>query len=127
MENQAKDSEARMMVAQAKVAETQAKIQQGAFAPKASASDPNGGQPTALDMENLKIKMLDAETRARAVELKAGSAATEDQNRDLDRQSRERVAMLQLARDLVMHPEQAKAVEPLVGPSERKFNEGEGE
>jgi hypothetical protein len=51
----------------------------------------------------------------------------EDQNRDLDRQSRERVAMLQLARDLVMHPEQAEAVEPLAGPSERKFNEGEGE
>jgi hypothetical protein len=47
----------------------------------------------------------------------------EDENRDLDRQSRERVAMLNLARDIVMHPEAEKEIEPLVGPSEREFEE----
>jgi hypothetical protein len=123
MENQAKDSEARMMVAQAKVAETQAKIQQGAFAPKQGANDPNGGQPTALDMENLKIKMLDAETRARAVELKAGSAATEDQNRDLDRQSRERVQLMELARDILTHPEAVEQAEAAFGDIKKEIGE----
>jgi len=123
MANQAKDSEARMMVAQAKVAETQAKIQQGAFAPKASASDPNGGQPTALDIENLKIKMLDAQTRAKAVEMKGASAATEDQNRDLDRQSRERVQLMELARDILTHPESVEAAEAAFGDIRKEIEE----
>jgi hypothetical protein len=123
MENQKMDSEARMMVAQAKVAETQAKIQQGAFAPKAGASDPNGGQPTALDMENLKIKMMDAETRARAVEMKAASASTEDQNRDLDRQSRERVQLMELARDILTHPEAVEQAEAAFGDIRKEIEE----
>ena len=123
MENQKMDSEARMMVAQAKVAETQAKIQQGAFAPKASASDPNGGQPTALDIETLKIKMMDAETRARAVEMKAASASTEDQNRDLDRQSRERVQLMELARDILTHPESVEQAEAAFGDIRKEIEE----
>ena len=123
MANQAKDSEARMMVAQAKVAETQAKIQQGAFAPKQGANNPNGGQPTALDLETLKIKMMDAETRARAVELKAGSAATEDQNRDLDRQSRERVQLMELARDILTHPESVEQAEAAFGDIRKEIEE----
>ena len=49
---------------------------------------------------------------------------TEDENRDLDRQSRERVAMLQLARDIVMHPEAEEQIKPLIQPSEDKLNEG---
>ena len=123
MENQKMDSEARMMVAQAKVAETQAKIQQGAFAPKQGANNPNGGQPTPLDMETLKIKMMDAETRARAVELKAASATTEDQNRDLDRQSRERVQLMELARDILTHPESVEQAEAAFGDIKKEIGE----
>ena len=123
MANQAKDSEARMMVAQAKVAETQAKIQQGAFAPKQGANNPNGGQPTPLDIENLKIKMLDAQTRAKAVEMKGASAATEDQNRDLDRQSRERVQLMELARDILTHPEAIDAAENAFGDIRKEIEE----
>jgi len=123
MENQKMDSEARMMVAQAKVAETQAKIQQGAFAPKQGANNPNGGQPTPLDVETLKIKMMDAETRARAVELKAASATTEDQNRDLDRQSRERVQLMELARDILTHPESVDQAEAAFGDIRKEIEE----
>ena len=47
----------------------------------------------------------------------------DDENRDLDRQSRERIAMLNLARDIVMHPEAEQELQPLIGPSERKFEE----
>jgi hypothetical protein len=123
MENQKMDSEARMMVAQAKVAETQAKIQQGAFAPKTGASNPNSGQPTALDIETLKIKMMDAETRARAVEMKAASTSTEDQNRDLDRQSRERVQLMELARDILTHPESVEQAEAAFGDIRKEIEE----
>ena len=71
--------------------------------------------------------LMNAQTKGGEIGVRHEERMLEDQNRDLDRQSRERVAMLQLARDLVMHPEQAKNVEPLAGPSERKFNEGEQE
>jgi hypothetical protein len=123
MENQKKDSDARMMMAQAKVAETQAKIQSGAFAPKQNVTDPNAGQPTALDIENLKIKAMDAQTRARAVEMKAASAATEDQNRDLDRQSRERVQLMELARDILTHPEAVEQAEGAFGDIKKEIGE----
>ena len=123
MENQKKEADARMMMAQAKVAETQAKIQQGAFAPKQSASNPNAGQPTALDIENLKIKAMDAQTRARAVDMKAASAATEDQNRDLDRQSRERVQLMELARDILTHPEAVEQAEGAFGDIKKEIGE----
>ena len=86
------------------------------------ASDPNIVRHWAAQAD-----LINAETKRSEIGVRHQERMVEDQNRDLDRQSRERVAMLQLARDLVMHPEQAEAVEPLAGPSERKFNEGESE
>jgi len=122
MKNDEITANARMMEAQARSAETQAKIQSGAFAPKQEG--PEMGQAA---MNASKADLINAETKRSEIGVRHQERMVEDQNRDLDRQSRERVAMLQLARDLVMHPEQAEAVEPLAGPSERKFNEGEGE
>lgn len=113
---------ARMIEAQARQAETQAKIQSGAFAPKQDA--PEMGQAA---LNTAQADLINAETKRSEIGVRHQERMVEDQNRDLDRQSRERVAMLQLARDLVMHPEQAEAVEPLVKPSERKFNKDEGE
>jgi hypothetical protein len=113
---------ARMMEAQARTAEIQAKIQSGAFAPKQEGPEMGQAAMTAAQAD-----LINAQTKQSEVGVRHQERMVEDQNRDLDRQSRERVAMLQLARDLVMHPEQAEAVEPLAGPSERKFNEGEGE
>jgi hypothetical protein len=122
MKNDEITANARMIEAQARQAETQAKIQSGAFAPKQDA--PEMGQAA---LNTAQADLINAETKRSEIGVRHQERMVEDQNRDLDRQSRERVAMLQLARDLVMHPEQAEAVEPLVGPSERKFNEGEGE
>jgi hypothetical protein len=122
MKNDEITANARMIEAQARQAETQAKIQSGAFAPKQDA--PEMGQAA---LNTAQADLINAQTKQSEVGVRHQERMVEDQNRDLDRQSRERVAMLQLARDLVMHPEQAEAVEPLVKPSERKFNEGEGE
>jgi hypothetical protein len=113
---------ARMMEAQARSAETQAKIQSGAFAPKQDG--PEMGQAA---MNAAQADLINAETKRSEIGVRHQERMVEDQNRDLDRQSRERVAMLQLARDLVIHPEQAKLIEPLASPSERKFNKDEGE
>lgn len=119
------DSQARMMVAQAKVAETQAKIEQGAFAPK-----PEGGlggsqpqQPTPLELEELKIKQMDAMTRAESIGIKHRDAMVQDRNRDLDRQSRERLQLLQLAKEILTHPEGVEEAEAGLGRIKKDVGE----
>jgi len=124
VQNETKTADARMLEAQARMQETQAKIQQGAFAPKQPAQgggvDPQVGQAA---MMKAQADLLNAQTKSGEVGLRHQERMAEDENRDLDRQSRERVAMLNLARDIVMHPEAEKEIEPLVGPSEREFEE----
>ena len=120
MKNDEMTAQARMMEAQARAAEIQAKIQSGALAPKQE--NPEMGQAA---LNAAQADLINAQTKRSEIGVRHQERMVEDQNRDLDRQSRERVAMLQLARDLVMHPEQAKAVEPLSKPSERKFSEDE--
>ena len=122
MKNDEMTAQARMMEAQARAAEIQAKIQSGALGPKQE--NPEMGQAA---LNAAQADLINAQTKRSEIGVRHQERMVEDQNRDLDRQSRERVAMLQLARDLVMHPEQAKAVEPLSKPSERKFSEGEQE
>ena len=109
-------ADAETMDAQSKAKEVNAKIQQGAFAPKPQA----GGlgslqqQPSQLEMVTAKAKLMDAQTRQQEMGLKHSEQQMEDQNRDLDRQSRERVQMLELARDVMMHPEGAGEAEKVV-------------
>jgi len=126
MKNDETDAQARMMEAQAKVAETQAKIQQGAFAPK-----PQGGlggpaqpqEPTPMQLAELKIKQMDAATRAEAVGIKHHDTMVEDQNRDLDRQSRERVELMQLAKEVLTHPEGVAGAERGVSKLKKDVSE----
>ncbi len=124
IQNETKTAEARMMEAQARVAETQAKIQSGAFMPKQPTQgpglDPQMGQAALLKAQ---ADMLNAQTKAGEVGIRHQERMADDENRDLDRQSRERIAMLNLARDIVMHPEAESELQPLIGPSERKFEE----
>lgn len=124
IQNETKTADARMIEAQSRMAETQAKIQQGAFMPKQQAQgggvDPAAGQAALMKSQ---ADLINAQTKRGEVGLRHQERMAEDENRDLDRQSRERVAMLQLARDIVMHPEAEKEIEPLAGPSEREFEE----
>ncbi len=124
IQNETKTAEARMMEAQARVAETQAKIQSGAFMPKQPTQgpglDPQMGQAALIKAQ---ADMLNAQTKAGEVGVRHQERMADDENRDLDRQSRERIAMLNLARDIVMHPEAESELQPLIGPSERKFEE----
>jgi hypothetical protein len=68
-----------------------------------------------MELEELKIKQLDSQTRASALQIKHHDTMIEDQNRDLDRQSRERLELMQLAKDLIMHPEAADDAERGLG------------
>lgn len=108
MKAETMDAETRRMVGQAKVAETQEKIKLGTHAPG------NDGPPDpalgAANMIKAKATLMDAQTRQKQLPIQAHDAAmkfhdarVEDQNRDQDRASRERVALLALAKDLISH------------------------
>ena len=124
-----KDSQARMMMAQAKTAEVQAKIQQGAYAPKHDGGlQPKGEkeeQLNPIDLMDAKARLMSAHTKAAEAGIRQKVAAAEDHNRSMDRQSRERIELLKLAKDLTMHPEMAFTVESLAEPAKQDLKSGE--
>ena len=115
------EADARMKVADAKVAETQAKIQSGAFAPKSGGLGGGHQVDTEADVMSTQAKMMDAQTRAKMAEMKGGQLEIEDKNRTMDRDSRERVQLLELARDIMLHPEAAAAGESEIAPIEKEL------
>jgi len=118
-----KDAQARMMMAQAKTAEVQAKIQQGAYAPKHDGGlQPKGHeQISPIDAMDARSKLISAQTKAKELGLRQADISAEDKNRTLDRQSRERIELLKLAKDLTMHPETAPAIEAMAEPTEQSL------
>ena len=127
MQTEQMGAQAKMIVAQSKAQETQAKIQQGAFAPKPQAPGGVGPQeppqPTPLETEELKVKQMDAQTRAAGMQMKHHDLMVEDQNRDLDRQSRERLELMQLAKELITHPDAVDDAEKGLGKIKKDVKE----
>lgn len=101
-------ADAAMVKAKADEAEAQAKVQGlGAFAPKAETPREGGGEQgdTKSDLMTAQAKLTDAETKKQALGLKAAETKIEDENRDQDRDSREKVQVMEMVRDIIMHPE----------------------
>ena len=123
MVNDGKEADAKMLVAQAKVQEVQAKIQSGAFAPKPEGGlDPNAGQAGQAALISAQANLMNAHTRERDLGLKAVEGSVENQNRDLDRESEERISLLQLAKEVVVHPEGKAMITDMVAPSVEAVN-----
>jgi anti-sigma28 factor (negative regulator of flagellin synthesis) len=114
---------------QAKVQEIQAKIQQGAYAPKTPApgAQPAPPQDTQADLITAQAKMVDAQTKAQSLGIKKQEMAVDDENRDSDRQSRERVQLIELAKDIMLHPEEAKDGAKDVGRIEKQIGIKKGD
>jgi hypothetical protein len=99
------EADAKTLDSQTKAKETDAKIQQGAFAPKPDGGLA-GGAPqgdTQADMMTAQARLIDAQTKSQAIGVKHAETQMDDQNRDLDRQGRERVQILEIARDVLLH------------------------
>lgn len=99
-----KDSDARMLTAQARAKESDAKAQHFAQGGDVEASD-QGQNP-----EELRIKATDAETKSKQVQFQQARADREDENRDKDR-----------AADLAI--ERAKLVAQMIHAQEDKQHE----
>ena len=127
MQIKKQDSDARMIEAKAHEAKTKAEIQkmgmeaQGMAAGGIAAGAEGSKQvDTPVDQMLAQADMMDAQTRAQDVQLKAQFHAAEDRNRDLDRQSRERVQLLNLAKEVMLHPGTAPEAERSVKKVQRE-------
>jgi hypothetical protein len=67
-------------------------------------------------MIQAQAKMVDAQAKVAEVKVKAIDSQADAQNRAADRESKERIAMLQLAREIAVHPESASTAEQFIKP-----------
>ena len=117
------EAQARMTEAQAKVAETQAKIQQGAFAPKQSTSSGGGASQVDTDVDKTlaQAKLMDSQTKRAELQIKHHDSEDEAQNRALDRQSREKIQVMELVRDILMHQTPSADVKKDIEETKKDF------
>jgi hypothetical protein len=105
-EAKATEAQARATEAQAKAAETSEKIKTGALAPKEDKAAPAAAQQvdTPVDQALAQAKLIDAHTKQREVAVREQEAATEDHNRDLDREAKLHERAIELAADVIRAP-----------------------
>lgn len=103
-----KQADAQMMKAQADVAKVQHELQQ-------PPDDGNGKQvDTPVDLMTARAKLMDAQTKRAQVQIHGADVSQEAHNRVLDRESREKLQLLEMAREVIMHPENAPVAEPFL-------------
>ena len=113
-----KKADADMIRAQAVQAETQAKIKDGFF------SKGEGDKPDTVGEIQAHADLLDAETNRAKLGLETHQSHVEDANRDLDRQSEERKAAMEVIKEVIAHPEGLGVAGPIVGPLEKTITSG---
>jgi hypothetical protein len=99
------EANARATEAKARAADVQAKVDAGHYNPKpeagVAAAPPTD---TPADEALAQAKIMDAHTHAREVAIKAQEAATENSNRDQDREAKERETAIDLAKSVIGAP-----------------------
>jgi hypothetical protein len=101
------EAQARAVEAKAKADDVQAKIDAGHYAPKqegVAAGAPPPDQDLPSDTAEAAAKLMDAHTRAREVAVREREAATEDANRDKDREAKLHETAIGLAGDVIRAP-----------------------
>jgi len=113
IENDKKETEAKIMVAQAKVEETKAKIEQGAFAK--SGGDQAGGPgskqvDTPVDNMLAEAKLLASQAAMKQADIKEAALESTDRHKGLDRESRDKASALNSARDVMSERSRAAQI-----------------
>lgn len=94
LEIERQDADTRQKAVQIKAAEVQAKL----------AAGPDSKQvDTEADMMDARAKLIGAQAKEKDVHVRAAQAASEDEQRAADRESKERLAVLDLARETMQH------------------------
>ena len=127
------DTEVDKLLAQAKMMDAQTKqaqVQIDAGRMQAEIAQMNRGDPppadTQADMITAQARLMDAQSKQQQLHVQGADVAQEDRNRAADRESREKVQLLEMARDLVLHPENAAVAQPFVKKAEGPGFGGKG-
>ena len=104
------DADSRSAESQARVAETQAKISQGAFSPKPGLGGGPNQTDTPVDMMIAQNKLEETKLKHKDLQIRHKDVLLDDRNRDLDRESRERLKILELAKDSAENPASGKSL-----------------
>ena len=70
--------------------------------------------PSNVDVMKAQAAMMDAQTRAKGLQIKRAEVAFKDANAQEDRQSKEKMELLQIGKEVVLHPQEAQVAEPFV-------------
>jgi len=77
----------------------QAKIQQGAFAPKPGVAPQGGADNDPSKAAMAQARVMDAQTKAKELAVRLQSQHMEDQQRTADRQSKENLERMEIFKD----------------------------
>src|ERR1019366_4510838 len=106
-------AQAHQTVAQAKADEVKAKAAQ-------ASAGANKQVDTPVDMANAKARLMDAHTKRMQAHQQRADIALQDANAQEDRQSKEKLQLLEMARELVTHPQGAPIAGPIIKDVEGK-------
>ncbi len=124
--NKGKTADASMITAQSRQLEVQTKAQSGAYAPKPAAQglggaqvDPAAGQAAIMGAQ---ADMLEAQTKRDDLAMRVQRENQDDASRDADRESKEGIAVMGLAKEIALHPDgNTAAVRKLTKLAEQQF------
>lgn len=83
---------------------------------------PPGPPPPNPQLMVAEAKLVDSKAKMEEVRVRELDAVADAQNRAADRESRERIAMFQLAREVAVHPESASLAEKFIQPEMAGIN-----
>ena len=107
------DSHAKLMMAQAKMDEVKAKSMKIAHEMTQPGEQQHG--PTDVDQMKASAALKDADTRAKLAEMKRADIALQDAQAQEDRTSREKIELLEMTKELILHPQEAPIAGAAVG------------
>ena len=116
------DGDAKMLTAQARMVEAQARAHEGL-----AAGQPNGPEPPPpidpIAAQDAKTRQFDAQTKRQALGIKLHEAQLEDANRDQDREAQLHEAYLALAKEVLHAPLEAEKGAAEIKLIEKQVNE----
>jgi hypothetical protein len=84
-----------------------------------------GGAPgnPQIDQMNAQAKLMDAQSRQQSADTARGKTMSDAHEKKADRASREKLEMLNIAREVLLHPDAAPIAQGLVGKAEKATGE----
>ena len=75
---------------------------------------------TPVDLMTARAKLMDAQTKRHSLGIQQADVMQEDRNRAADRASHEKIQLLELARDIALHPQAAPIAAPIAKQAEKQ-------